>query len=173
MIGHKLPNKTKNVTVAEPKLFHQLNNPVISFYFLSIFNACTCPRFDVTDNLILQKKFASKLCPSPVSRLQTGSARWIESSDLAFSTSVKSEPFLSHPHQSARPAHHRGGPPTAAHHPGAAIRRAAAARADSPAATVPPGHHGVRRACSGGAPPQGLVSVLLRFRSPGSLAPPR
>jgi hypothetical protein len=28
MIGHKLPNKTKNATVAEPKLFHQLNNPV-------------------------------------------------------------------------------------------------------------------------------------------------
>jgi hypothetical protein len=29
MIGHKLPNKTKNATVAEPKLFHQLNNPFI------------------------------------------------------------------------------------------------------------------------------------------------
>jgi hypothetical protein len=28
MIGHKLPNKTKNATVAEPKLFHQLNNPL-------------------------------------------------------------------------------------------------------------------------------------------------
>jgi len=41
------------------------------------------------------------------------------------------------------------------------------------AGTGPPGYHGVRRACSGGAPPQGLVSVLLRFRSPGSLAPPR
>jgi hypothetical protein len=27
MIEHKLPNKTKSVTVAEPKLFHQLNNP--------------------------------------------------------------------------------------------------------------------------------------------------
>jgi hypothetical protein len=29
MIGHKLPNKTKSVTVAEFKLFHQLNNPII------------------------------------------------------------------------------------------------------------------------------------------------
>jgi hypothetical protein len=28
MIGHKLPNKTKSATVAEPKLFHQLNNPL-------------------------------------------------------------------------------------------------------------------------------------------------
>jgi hypothetical protein len=27
MIEHKLPNKTKSATVAEPKLFHQLNNP--------------------------------------------------------------------------------------------------------------------------------------------------
>jgi hypothetical protein len=27
MIGHKLPNKTKSAIVAEPKLFHQLNNP--------------------------------------------------------------------------------------------------------------------------------------------------
>jgi hypothetical protein len=27
MIGHKLPNKTKSATVAEPKPFHQLNNP--------------------------------------------------------------------------------------------------------------------------------------------------
>jgi hypothetical protein len=27
MIGHKLPNKTKSATVAELKLFHQLNNP--------------------------------------------------------------------------------------------------------------------------------------------------
>jgi hypothetical protein len=27
MIRHKLPNKTKSATVAEPKLFHQLNNP--------------------------------------------------------------------------------------------------------------------------------------------------
>jgi hypothetical protein len=30
MIGHKLPNKTKSATVAEPKLFHQLNNPSFS-----------------------------------------------------------------------------------------------------------------------------------------------
>jgi hypothetical protein len=29
MIGHKLPNKTKNATVAEPKFFHQLNKPLI------------------------------------------------------------------------------------------------------------------------------------------------
>jgi hypothetical protein len=29
MIGHKLPNKTKSATVAEPKLFHQLNNPYV------------------------------------------------------------------------------------------------------------------------------------------------
>jgi hypothetical protein len=29
MIGHKLPNKTKSATVAEPKLFHQLNNPLV------------------------------------------------------------------------------------------------------------------------------------------------
>jgi hypothetical protein len=29
MIGHKLPNKTKSATVAEPKLFHQLNNPFV------------------------------------------------------------------------------------------------------------------------------------------------
>jgi hypothetical protein len=28
MIGHKLPNKTKSATVAELKLFHQLNNPL-------------------------------------------------------------------------------------------------------------------------------------------------
>jgi hypothetical protein len=28
MIGHKLPNKTKSATVAAPKLFHQLNNPL-------------------------------------------------------------------------------------------------------------------------------------------------
>jgi hypothetical protein len=27
MIGHKLPNKTKSATVAEPNLFHPLNNP--------------------------------------------------------------------------------------------------------------------------------------------------
>jgi hypothetical protein len=27
MIKHKLSNKTKNATVAEPKLFHQLNKP--------------------------------------------------------------------------------------------------------------------------------------------------
>jgi hypothetical protein len=27
MIGHKLLNKTKSATVAEPKLFHQLNKP--------------------------------------------------------------------------------------------------------------------------------------------------
>jgi hypothetical protein len=27
MIGHKLPNKTKSATVAEPKHFHQLNPP--------------------------------------------------------------------------------------------------------------------------------------------------
>jgi Na+/alanine symporter len=27
MIRHKLSNKTKSGTVAEPKLFHQLNNP--------------------------------------------------------------------------------------------------------------------------------------------------
>ncbi|OQU87731.1 hypothetical protein SORBI_3003G330650 [Sorghum bicolor] len=61
------------------------------------------------------------------------------------------------------------------HHPGAALRRAADACAYSPAAagTGPPGHHGVHRACSCGAPPQGLVPVLLRFRSPGSVAPPR
>jgi hypothetical protein len=30
MIGHKLPNKTKSATIAEPKLFHQLNNPKIA-----------------------------------------------------------------------------------------------------------------------------------------------
>jgi hypothetical protein len=29
MIKHKLPNKTKSATVAEPKLFHQLNNPKV------------------------------------------------------------------------------------------------------------------------------------------------
>jgi hypothetical protein len=29
MIGHKLSNKTKNATVAKPKLFHQLNNSLI------------------------------------------------------------------------------------------------------------------------------------------------
>jgi hypothetical protein len=29
MIGHKLPNKTKSATVAEPKFFHQLNNPLV------------------------------------------------------------------------------------------------------------------------------------------------
>jgi hypothetical protein len=29
MIEHKLPNKTKSATVAEPKLFHQLNKPAI------------------------------------------------------------------------------------------------------------------------------------------------
>jgi hypothetical protein len=29
MMGHKVPNKTKSATVAEPKLFHQLNNPDI------------------------------------------------------------------------------------------------------------------------------------------------
>jgi hypothetical protein len=29
MIGHKLPNKTKSATVAEPKLFRQLNQPLI------------------------------------------------------------------------------------------------------------------------------------------------
>jgi hypothetical protein len=31
MIGHKLPNKTKSAIVAEPKLFHQLNNPEETF----------------------------------------------------------------------------------------------------------------------------------------------
>jgi hypothetical protein len=30
MIGHKLPNKTKSDTVAEPKLFHQLNSLVVT-----------------------------------------------------------------------------------------------------------------------------------------------
>jgi hypothetical protein len=29
MIGHKLPNKTKSAIVAELKLFHQLNNPLL------------------------------------------------------------------------------------------------------------------------------------------------
>jgi hypothetical protein len=29
MIGHKLPNKTKSVTVAEPKTFHQLNRSLV------------------------------------------------------------------------------------------------------------------------------------------------
>jgi hypothetical protein len=32
MIGYKLPNKTKSATVAEHKLFHQLNNPLVSMY---------------------------------------------------------------------------------------------------------------------------------------------
>jgi hypothetical protein len=30
MIGHKLPNKTKSATIAEPKLFHQLNKPYVN-----------------------------------------------------------------------------------------------------------------------------------------------
>jgi hypothetical protein len=30
MIGQKLLNKTKNATVAEPKLFHQLTNPNVA-----------------------------------------------------------------------------------------------------------------------------------------------
>jgi len=33
MIGHKLPNKTKSATVAEPKLFHQLNNSLKQFIY--------------------------------------------------------------------------------------------------------------------------------------------
>jgi hypothetical protein len=32
MIRHKLPNKTKSATVAEPKLFHQLNNLLVSAF---------------------------------------------------------------------------------------------------------------------------------------------
>jgi hypothetical protein len=31
MIRHKLPNKTKNATVAEPKLFHHLNDRLAVF----------------------------------------------------------------------------------------------------------------------------------------------
>jgi hypothetical protein len=31
MIRYKLPNKTKNTTIAEPKLFHQLNKPVVKY----------------------------------------------------------------------------------------------------------------------------------------------
>jgi hypothetical protein len=34
MIGHKLPNKTKSATVTEPKLFHQLNNPLVMLILL-------------------------------------------------------------------------------------------------------------------------------------------
>jgi hypothetical protein len=46
MIGHKLSNKTKSATVAEPKLFHQLNNPfnaktnVIGFLPFGAWLAC-------------------------------------------------------------------------------------------------------------------------------------
>jgi hypothetical protein len=36
MIRHKLPNKTKNATVAEPKLFHQLNKPKVKAFFFLI-----------------------------------------------------------------------------------------------------------------------------------------
>jgi deoxyadenosine/deoxycytidine kinase len=32
MIGHKLPNKTKSATVAEPKYFHHLNKPLGLFF---------------------------------------------------------------------------------------------------------------------------------------------
>jgi hypothetical protein len=35
MIGHKLLNKMKSATVAEPKLFHQLNNPLKSAHSFS------------------------------------------------------------------------------------------------------------------------------------------
>jgi hypothetical protein len=38
MIRHKLPNKTKSATVAEPKLFHQLNNPYGVQWNLTITN---------------------------------------------------------------------------------------------------------------------------------------
>jgi hypothetical protein len=37
MIGHKLPNKTKSATVAEPKLFHQLNNPLDAKFSLKFY----------------------------------------------------------------------------------------------------------------------------------------
>jgi hypothetical protein len=41
MIRHKLPNKTKNATVAEPKLFHQLNNPKDAHGSTAAITTCT------------------------------------------------------------------------------------------------------------------------------------
>jgi hypothetical protein len=43
MIGHKLPNKTKSATVAEPKLFHQLNNPLGCVQFRNIWGNIPVP----------------------------------------------------------------------------------------------------------------------------------
>jgi hypothetical protein len=37
MIRHKLPNKMKSATIAEPKLFHQLNKAIIFFMAMSKF----------------------------------------------------------------------------------------------------------------------------------------
>ena len=77
--------------------------------------------------------------------------------------SVKLEPLLSNPHQIRfRPADY------------SLLQRSRAApgRRNSSNSSLGLGH-GVRRAGSGGASPQGLVSVLLRVRSPESLCPPR
>jgi hypothetical protein len=49
MIRHKLPNKMKSATVAEPKLFHQLNNPKAVFSSSKKYYAKK--RFPVTSNL--------------------------------------------------------------------------------------------------------------------------
>jgi hypothetical protein len=49
MSGHKLPNKTKSATVAEPKLFHQLNNPTIyhhlPLFYLTVTGYNTTPTY--------------------------------------------------------------------------------------------------------------------------------
>jgi hypothetical protein len=55
MIGHKLPNKTKSATVAEPKEFPQLNRPLVPNFYLKFYyakrrftshqNAGTCMKY--------------------------------------------------------------------------------------------------------------------------------
>ena len=107
-----------------------------------------------------------------VSTLQTGSARWIQRFRFAGGHAKRKirAVALQSPSDPV--------PPGRLLSPAAQPRRARAPQfaEQLPRALPPPrppGHHGVRRAGSGGASPQGLVSVLLRVRSPESLCPPR
>jgi hypothetical protein len=81
MIGHKLPNKTKSATVAEPKLFHQLNNPLNVFCEI---RTSQLPSFAPTSSVLkfLHPKFALTPCPKIVNTLPMNiesMSRFIES----------------------------------------------------------------------------------------------
>jgi hypothetical protein len=71
MIGHKLPNKTKSATVAEPKLFHQLNNPYMG---------------SLSSDLVLSAQRGP--IPQPVLYMSTGLAEEDSRSQLATCESI-------------------------------------------------------------------------------------